>query len=85
VSLLTVPRFNPLEMVDKNRGVLAFNLSYLFDELELLGEGMTDLLAALARGEIKLPQITEVPFEEVAEAHRLLHSGNTIGKVALVL
>jgi synaptic vesicle membrane protein VAT-1 len=85
VSLLTVPRFNPLEMVDKNRGVLAFNLSYLFDELELLGEGMTDLLAALARGEIKLPQVTEVPFEEVAEAHRLLHSGSTIGKVALVL
>jgi NADPH:quinone reductase-like Zn-dependent oxidoreductase len=85
VSLLTVPRFNPLEMVDKNRGVLAFNLSYLFDELELLGDGMADLLRALERGEIKLPNITEVPFDDVVEAHRLLHSGSTIGKVALVL
>jgi synaptic vesicle membrane protein VAT-1 len=85
VSLLTVPRFNPLEMIDHNRAVLAFNLSYLFDELELLGEGMADLLSALERGEIKLPQLTEVPFDDAAEAHRLLHSGTTIGKVALVL
>jgi NADPH:quinone reductase-like Zn-dependent oxidoreductase len=84
-GLLFVPRFNPLEMVEKNRGVLAFNLSYLFDELSLFGEAMTELFGALERGELKLPPVTTLPFADVAEAHRLLHSGTTVGKIALVL
>jgi len=84
-GLLRVPRFNPYEMVDKNRGVLAFNLSYLFDELSLFGEAMDDLFGALERGELRLPPVTELPFDRVAEAHRLLHSGSTVGKIALVL
>jgi NADPH:quinone reductase-like Zn-dependent oxidoreductase len=82
---LRVPRFNPFKMVDRNVGVLAFNLSYLFDELSLFREGMADLKGALERGEIRCPPVTEVPFDEVARAHLLLHSGQTVGKVALVL
>ena len=85
VGWLQVPRFNPFQMVDQNTGVLAFNLSYLFDELPLFTEAMTELFGALERGEIAPLPVTELPFEEVAEAHRLLHSGETIGKVALVL
>lgn len=85
VGFLRVPRFNPFDMVDKNTGVLAFNLSYLFDELGLFHEAMAELSGALERDELRLPPITEVPFEHAAEAHRLLHSGTTVGKVALVL
>jgi len=80
-----VPSFNPFKMVDKNVGVLAFNLSYLFDELAIFKEGITALTGALARGEIQCPPLTEVPFDEVARAHTLLHSGQTVGKVALTL
>jgi NADPH:quinone reductase-like Zn-dependent oxidoreductase len=84
-GLLKVPRFNPLEMVEQNTGVLAFNLSYLFDELPIFREAMDELMTALERGELALPPVTEVPFDEVARAHELLHSGTTIGKVALVV
>lgn len=84
-GLLRVPRFNPLKMVEKNTGVLAFNLSYLFDELPLFREAMSELMTALERGELRLPPVTELPFDEVARAHELLHSGTTIGKVALVV
>jgi NADPH:quinone reductase-like Zn-dependent oxidoreductase len=80
-----VPRFNPFKMVDRNVGVLAFNLSYLFDELSLFQAGMAELTGALARGDIRCPPVTEVPFDEVARAHLLLHSGQTVGKVALML
>lgn len=80
-----VPSFNPFKMVDKNVGVLAFNLSYLFDELEIFREGIAELTGALARGEIRCLPVTEVPFDDVARAHTLLHSGKTVGKVALVL
>lgn len=80
---LRTPRFDPMAMVNHNKAVLCFNLSYLFDELPLFHEAMTDLMAALSAGELKAPSLTHVPFADVREAHRLLHSGTTVGKVVL--
>jgi NADPH:quinone reductase-like Zn-dependent oxidoreductase len=83
IGLLTTPRFNPLAMTDENKGVVAFNLSYLFDELPLFQPAIAELIAALGQHQLKPPPITRVPFENVREAHRLLHSGTTVGKVVL--
>jgi synaptic vesicle membrane protein VAT-1 len=85
LGLLRVPRFNPFQMVEKNTGVLAFNLSYLFDELPIFREALGELFGALTRGELRLPSVMEVAFDDVARAHELLHSGTTVGKVALVV
>jgi len=85
VSWLRLPRFNPLEMTDSNRGVIAFNLSYLFDEIGMLREAMSDLASSLEGGELRAPRVTEVPFRDVARAHQMLHSGDTVGKIALIV
>ncbi len=85
VEWLKLPRFNPLSMVDKNCGVFAFNLSYLFDELELFHEAMQDLVQSLERGELHCPPVTEVPFADARRAHEMLHSGKTVGKIALTV
>ncbi len=85
VGLLRTPRFNPLKMVDVNRGVLAFNLSYMFHETALFREAMNELMGWLERGEIRPLPVTPVPFAEVREAHRMLHSGTSTGKIVLVL
>jgi NADPH:quinone reductase-like Zn-dependent oxidoreductase len=85
IDWLTLPRFNPLAMTDENRGVLAFNLSYLFEENALFQEAMSDLFGALERGEIRCPPVTEIPFAEVQRAHRMLHAGDTVGKLALIV
>jgi NADPH:quinone reductase-like Zn-dependent oxidoreductase len=85
VEWLKLPRFNPLAMVDKNCGVFAFNLSYLFDELDLFREAMADLVPSLERGELRCPPITEVPFDDVRRAHEMLHGGKTVGKIALIV
>jgi NADPH:quinone reductase-like Zn-dependent oxidoreductase len=82
---LKIPRFNPLEMVDKNCGIFAFNLSYLFDELDMFREAMQDLVPSLERGELRCPPITEVPFADVRRAHEMLHGGATVGKIALTV
>lgn len=82
---LRTPRFDPLEMTNSNKGVLAFNLSYLFDEMPLYREAMTDLLRLLANGDVRPLPVKPVPFEDVAEAHRLLHGGETVGKLVLTL
>lgn len=77
------PRFDPLRLTNRNRSVLAFNLSYQFDRLDLLQEVMTELLGWLENGEIQPPPNRTFPFEDVAEAHRALESGQTVGKVVL--
>src|SRR5690606_18569988 len=40
---LRTPRFNPLDLTMQSKSVLAFNLSYLYDRLDLLDAAMTDL------------------------------------------
>lgn len=82
---LRLPRFNPLEMTDSNKGVVAFNLSYLFHEKDRLTEAMTWLLQHFASGQLRPPAVTEVPFDDVQQAHRLLQSGETIGKIVLAV
>jgi NADPH:quinone reductase-like Zn-dependent oxidoreductase len=81
---LRTPRFDPLHMTNTSRSVLAFNLSYLFHETELLQTVMSDLLAWLDEGSISAPPVTRFPLSQVAEAHRALESGTTVGKMVLV-
>ncbi len=84
VDFLRTPSFNPLQMTDVNRGVLAFNLSYLFDELPMYAEAIDDLLRELESGKLRPLPVETLPLSEVAEAHRRLHSGASAGKIALV-
>ncbi|MBX3246316.1 MAG: zinc-binding dehydrogenase [Myxococcales bacterium] len=81
---LRTPRFNPLDLTNQSKSVLAFNLSYLFDRMDLLGEAMEDVLAWIARGELKPPATTTYPLDQVAEAHRHIESGKSTGKLILI-
>jgi NADPH:quinone reductase-like Zn-dependent oxidoreductase len=84
VDYLRTPRFNPLDMTNQNCCVLAFNLSYLFSERAILAESMTQLLDWWREGHLQLPRITPYPFARVADAHRDLQSGQTVGKLVLL-
>jgi NADPH:quinone reductase-like Zn-dependent oxidoreductase len=79
-----IPRFNPFHMVDRNVGVMAFNLSYLFEEVRLFQVAMDDVLVRLKRGAIKPLPITTHALSRTHEAHRALQSGKTSGKLALL-
>jgi NADPH:quinone reductase-like Zn-dependent oxidoreductase len=83
IGLFRTPRFNPMKMIDDNRSVHAFNLSYLFDETALFQEAVAELFTGVERGELRPLPFTAVPFDEVREAHRLLHTGTTVGKIVL--
>lgn len=80
---LRTPRFNPLDLTHLNKSVLAFNLSYLFDKSEMLTRGMGELLRLADTGAIRPPETTTYPLERVADAHRALESGQTVGKLVL--
>lgn len=82
-SWLRTPRFDPLRMTNDNKSVLAFNLSYLFEEQSALARAMDDLLGHATSGALMPPQVTTFPLERAADAHRALESGTTTGKLVL--
>jgi NADPH:quinone reductase-like Zn-dependent oxidoreductase len=80
---LRTPRFSPFDLTTRNRSVLGFNLSFLFDRTALLQQGIQQLLGWLEEGKLQPPAVTCYPFESVAQAHRDLESGQTTGKLVL--
>jgi len=80
---LRTPRFSPFDLTTKNRSVLGFNLSYLFEHNAMLAAGMQQILQWQADGRLVVPTVTTFPLESVAEAHQKLESGQTIGKLVL--
>jgi synaptic vesicle membrane protein VAT-1 len=84
-GLLQTPRFNPIDMITDNKTVSAFNISFLLARTDLLNEAMNDMLSWLAEGKLRPPSVTEIPFANAAEAHRKIESGQSVGKIVLVL
>jgi NADPH:quinone reductase-like Zn-dependent oxidoreductase len=77
------PRFSPFSLTTRNRSVLGFNLSFLFDRQELMETGLRQLIQWLEDGKLASPRVTVYPFKHVADAHRDLESGQTVGKLVL--
>lgn len=82
-TFLQTPRFNPLDMTDKNKSLVTFNLSYLFDKKDMFTEAVLHMVKLIEAGEIEGPKTTVFDFEKVGEAHKALESGQTTGKIVL--
>jgi hypothetical protein len=83
LGLLRLPRFNPLSMTTENKGVVAFNLSFLLARTDLLHAAVRDLTAWVEAGDIQVPKVRSFALADVAQAHQALESGETTGKLVL--
>jgi synaptic vesicle membrane protein VAT-1 len=83
ISYFRLPRWSPLELTHANKSIIAFNLSYLFHRADLLKAAMNNLVQWVEEGKIKAPRLQSYSFQKVADAHRALESGNTVGKLIL--
>jgi NADPH:quinone reductase-like Zn-dependent oxidoreductase len=81
---LRTPRFNPIDMTNANKSVMAFNLSYLFEHKAALVPALEQMLAWVEEGKLAPPPVTEYPLGEVARAHAAIESGKTVGKLVLI-
>ena len=78
------PRFDPMDMTNRNRSVMAFNLSYLFERKAAFFEVIDRLVGWAEERRIVPPAVTEFALADVASAHRAIESGTTTGKLVLV-
>jgi NADPH:quinone reductase-like Zn-dependent oxidoreductase len=83
-DFVRTPWFSAMELVNRNRSVLGFNLSYMFGRQDLLAESMARILAGFADGTLRMPAVETYPLGQVARAHADLESGRTVGKLVLV-
>lgn len=81
---LRTPRFNPLDMTQSNRSVVAANLSFLQGESALLREGMQWLLGEFSAGRLQPLPVQTFPLAEAAAAQATLESGRSVGKLVLL-
>jgi synaptic vesicle membrane protein VAT-1 len=77
------PRFNPLELMQKNATVIGVNLRGVRSRGSLLRRELEDIFRLYADGKIK-PVISKTfPLEQAAEAHQYMHDRKNIGKIIL--
>jgi NADPH:quinone reductase-like Zn-dependent oxidoreductase len=82
-EVATVPRFNPLKLMNANKAVMGLNLLRWWDDRGSLQEITTPLLELAERGVIR-PVVSEsFPFARAADAHRYIQDRRNIGKVVL--
>ncbi len=77
-------RFNPLALMNANRGVLGVNLGHLWDVADDVARWARVLLAHAEQGNIRPHVDRTFPFAEAADAHRYIEERRSVGKVLLV-
>ena len=82
-TMIQMPSFKPLSLMNRNKGVFGLNLAHLWDERQQLRSAMQFVLQELAAGRIRPVIARTFPLEHAADAHRYIQSRANIGKVVL--
>jgi len=83
-AAIQMPRFHPLGLFNKNRGVFGLNLGHMWHEPEKVALWMRDILRGVDEEWIR-PHVDQAfSFDDVGNAHRRLEERKNIGKVVLI-
>ena len=83
-AALQMPRFHPLGLLNKNRGVFGMNLGHMWHEQEKVAEWVQAIMAGIAAGWIRPHVDKTFSFDQAGDAHSYMESRKNIGKVVLV-
>jgi synaptic vesicle membrane protein VAT-1 len=84
-TLIEMPSFRPLSLMNRNRGVFGLNVGHLWSETGRLRSAMDALLVDFAAGRLRPVIAATFPLERAADAHRYIQSRANIGKVILMI
>jgi NADPH:quinone reductase-like Zn-dependent oxidoreductase len=77
-------QFNPLSLMNANKGVFGVNLGHMWGQIERMREWADALLELSAKGAIKPKVARTFGFDEAAQAHHFIQDRRNIGKVLLL-
>jgi NADPH:quinone reductase-like Zn-dependent oxidoreductase len=79
------PRFDPLSLINRNRGVFGLYVGHLWGERAQLTSLMEMLFGELRAGHLRPVVAKTFPLDRVADAHRFIQGRQNIGKVVLTV
>jgi NADPH:quinone reductase-like Zn-dependent oxidoreductase len=77
------PMFDPLDLMNSNKGVFGLNLAHLWGERRFAAASMEALLTDFAGGRLQAVVAKAFPLAQAGEAHAFLQDRGNIGKVVL--
>jgi NADPH:quinone reductase-like Zn-dependent oxidoreductase len=83
-AALQMPRFHPLGLLNKNRGVFGLNLGHMWHEPEKVSVWMKAILDGIGGGWIRPHVDRSFTFAQTGDAHSYMEARKNIGKVVLV-
>src|SRR6266853_4123997 len=83
-AVLQTPKFHPLALMNRNKGVFGLNLGHMWGEGEKVAEWTQQIVRGVHEGWIKPHVDCAFPFDQIAEAHAYIEARKNIGKVVLV-
>jgi synaptic vesicle membrane protein VAT-1 len=78
-----MPRLTPLYLMNRNKSVSGVHIGRLWDQLDMLGQELREVLALWEAGRISPRIDTTYPFASAADAHRRILSRQNTGKIVL--
>lgn len=82
-KVVSMPKFDAMDLTVSNKSVMGFNLSFFADERNVLSDMFDQVLQWIENDEIRCPKVVEMDMQNVADAHTLIQSGKSIGKIIL--
>ena len=83
-AIAQMPRFNPIKLVNRNRGVFGLNLGHMWGEGEKVAAWTAEIMRGVAEGWLRPYVDRAFPFAQIADAHRYMEERKNTGKVVLL-
>ncbi len=83
-AVAQMPRFNPLGLMNRNKGVFGLNLGHMWGEGEKVAGWTQEIMRGVAAGWIRPHVDRSFPFDQIADAHRYMEERKNTGKIILV-
>jgi len=83
LGIARMPRFEPMDLVLASKNVCGFNLSFFSEETALVAAYMDQIVEWVEAGQLKIAKVTAYDLQDVPQAHELIQSGQSVGKIVL--
>lgn len=83
-AVVSMPRYNPLGLMNRNKGIFGLNLGHMWGEGEKVASWTREIMRGVQQGWIRPHVDRSFSFDQIADAHNYMEGRKNIGKVVLI-